>query len=97
MAINPSPRATRFLPQGRRYSPVAKYIARLGLGLGLRSTIMAINPSPRATRFLPQGRRYSPVAKYIARLGLGLGLGLYLHKIIMTKFSTKVTSYLGAI
>jgi hypothetical protein len=33
MAIDPGPRAARFLPQGRRYSFVAKYIARLGLYL----------------------------------------------------------------
>ena len=30
MAIDPGTRAARFLPQGRRYSSVAKYIARLG-------------------------------------------------------------------
>ena len=33
MAIDPGMRAVRFLPQGRRYSSVAKYIARLGLYL----------------------------------------------------------------
>ena len=33
MAIDPGTRAVRFLPQGRRYSSVAKYIARLGLHL----------------------------------------------------------------
>ena len=33
MAINPGTRAVRFLPQGRSYSSVAKYIARLGLYL----------------------------------------------------------------
>ena len=31
MVINPGTRAVRFLPQCRRYSSVAKYIARLGL------------------------------------------------------------------
>ena len=33
MAIDPGMRAVRFLTQGRRYSSVAKYIARLGLYL----------------------------------------------------------------
>ena len=33
MVIDPGTRAVRFLPQGRRYSSVAKYIARLGLYL----------------------------------------------------------------
>ena len=33
MAIDPGTRAVRFLPQGRSYSPVAKYIARLSLYL----------------------------------------------------------------
>ena len=33
MAIDPGTRAVRFLPQGRSYSSVAKYIARLGLYL----------------------------------------------------------------
>ena len=33
MAIDPGTRAVRFLPQGRRYSSIAKYIARLGLYL----------------------------------------------------------------
>ena len=32
-AIDPGTRAVRFLPQGRSYSSVAKYIARLGLYL----------------------------------------------------------------
>ena len=33
MAFDPSMRAVHFLPQGRSYSSVAKYIARLGLYL----------------------------------------------------------------
>ena len=33
MAIDPGTRAVCFLPQGRSYSSVAKYIARLGLYL----------------------------------------------------------------
>ena len=33
MVIDPGTRAVRFLPQGRRYSSVAKYIARLGVYL----------------------------------------------------------------
>ena len=33
MAIDPGTRAVRFLQQGRSYSSVAKYIARLGLYL----------------------------------------------------------------
>ena len=33
MVIDPGTRAVHFLPQGRRYSSVAKYIARLGLYL----------------------------------------------------------------
>ena len=33
MVIDPGTKVVRFLPQGRRYSSVAKYIARLGLYL----------------------------------------------------------------